>query len=227
VSRLHRKIPVLLVLSVAALAALAGSARACPCQEFCGQVAAHGSSLYGVPWRITANQRPITPHSKQLPTGELNFSIGDCGAPNEVERAPGIEVGSVGWSTGILLPLSSRFGLSVGSGSEVDPYPESDLSGFVTRRATTLLVAMSEGAPLVIRPRLAPAELRRRWPWLGRLRLFDAFFPAGPVPLHVAACDRDGNLLAGANSKLGSFDAQLRAAPTSPGPCQVATGGTG
>lgn len=175
----------ILVLSFGGTAALlsTGSAAACPCSEFCGPVIDHGSTLYRVPWRITAFERPAI--GPQPPSAEFRFSTGPCGNDN-----------GAGYFAAFDLPISRRLAFRALAGSSVDEFPESDLSGITSRRATTLILRLSDGSSEVIRPQLAPADLRRRWPWLNRVRAFDAYFESGLKPAGLAACDSRGRLIA-------------------------------
>jgi hypothetical protein len=166
-------------------------ASACPCSEFCGHVVSHGSSLYGVPWRITAATRPSTGRGA---SAEIHFSVKACG-----------EYSEAGYFVGLELPLSRRPFFHANSGIEIDSYPEGDLSGMVSRGIAKLNVKMNEGKTLVINLRRAPRGLRRDLPWLNHLRFFDKFFPAGEEPAEIVAFDHEGRILARRKSQQGSF----------------------
>lgn len=166
-------------------------ASACPCSEFCGHVVSHGSSLYGVPWRITAATRPSFGRGS---SAEIQFSIGACG-----------EYSEAGYFADMYLPLSRRPFFGALSGSEIDPYPERDLSGRTSRGIAKLSVKMDDGETLVIEPQRAPRGLRRDLPWLNQLRFFDKFFPADQRPIEIVALDKRGRILGRDKSARGSF----------------------
>lgn len=169
---------------------LPGGASACACGEFRGAVVAHGKSLYGVPWRIKA---ALSPPSTTRPRAiEVHFSIG---GPD----------GTVGYFTALPRRLPSAFVFTAITGSDIVDYPESDLSGVTRAKVTELVVKMSDGELLTVRPSPAPTEIRKRFPWLRGLRFFDVFFPADQRPRVVTALDRDGDVLARYASRRGSF----------------------
>jgi hypothetical protein len=151
-------------------------------------ILASGSSPAGAPWRIELQVSSGGP--------SFNFSVGDQGA--------------TGHSIGLLLPIARNFGIGADAGTQVDPYAESDLSGIAGRRATKIAVTMSSGEVLFVAPALAPLRLRQRLPWLGRLRFFDLFFPAGEKPLRAKAFDHNDHPLAIATSEHGLFDSSHR-----------------
>ncbi len=190
---------------VAALASSAllvpAAASACPCTEFCGPVVGHGKSLFGVPWRITA----IPPSPRGSRDATFQFSVGACGKDSES-----------GYFVGLPLPIPHAFVFTADTGTEIDPHPEGDLSGVSTRRAVRLVVSMSGGAALTIKPRLTPRRLWKRLPWLRGLRAFDKFFPAGEKPQIVTAYDRAGRMLARRRSDHGGFSRQRLAPADSP-----------
>jgi hypothetical protein len=93
-----------------------------------------------------------------------------------------------------------------GTGGEEIPYPS--LTGQTTARAKTLILRLSDGSTLSIHPVLAPVSLRRRWPWLGAVRVFSVYYEPGLEPERFLACSHDGRLLASAAaSRYHSFDA--------------------
>jgi hypothetical protein len=168
-------------------------ASACACGEINGVVMAHGSSLYGVPWRIKGALLPptSTTHSRYL---EVEFSIG-----------PTDGYTGVGSFTGLPLPLRPAFVFTGTSGSQIDQYPESNLSGVTNHNVTKLVVEMNEGDPLTVYPSFAPPGVRRRYPWLRAARVFDVFFPSSVRARVVTAYDRNENVLARRKAYLGSF----------------------
>lgn len=177
----------------AAVAMLApAGASACPCHEFCGRVVAHGSSLHGVPWRAIAATRSSGEQNSSI--AEVAFSIHACG-----------EYSEAGYSMGFLLPFATNSFLSANLGTDIDSYPESDLSGVTSRSIVKLTLTMSKGSPLSVYPSLAPRRMWRSLPWLRQLRFFAQFFPAGTAPLEVTAFDRAGHVLVRRKPKFGSF----------------------
>jgi hypothetical protein len=179
---LARRIPALLIAAAAVAAIfLPGGASACACGEFKGVVVAHGKSLYGVPWRIKAALRPP---STTMPRGiEVYFSIGEEGSGS-------------GYFASLPRRLPPAFVFTANKGGGIDDFPESDLSGVARGRAVELVVKMSDGQFLTVRPALAPLEIRKRFPWLRGFRFFDAFFPSSQEPRMVTALDGDGRVLA-------------------------------
>jgi hypothetical protein len=83
---------------------------ACGCGDFKGPVVAHGSSPYGVPWRIKT----------------VHMNLGGGRAKILVESLVGDAMG--GSIAELALPLPSRFVFGAESRGEVDEYPESDIS---------------------------------------------------------------------------------------------------
>jgi hypothetical protein len=192
ISPMRRRIKVwAAALSVATAVLVPAGASACPCSEFCGHVVAHGSSLYGVPWRITAATRPSTGRG---PSAEIHFSIGACG-----------EYSEAGYFGGMYLPLPRGPFFQANSGIEIDAYPEGDLSGRTGRGITKLSVKMDDGETLAVEPQRAPVGLRRDLPWLNQLRFFDKFFPADQRPTEIVAFDKQGRILGRGKSARGSF----------------------
>jgi hypothetical protein len=182
-----------LVLTLITAAGLPKTAPACACGELNGVVMAHGSSLYGVPWRIKAAllTPTSTTSSRYL---DVQFSIG----PTEGYTG-------VGYFADLPLPLRPAFVFTATSGSEIDQYPEGDLSGVTNHNVTKLVVGMSEGDPLTVYPSFAPPEVRKRFPWLRAARVFDVFFPSSVRARVVTAYDRNENVLARRKAYLGSF----------------------
>jgi hypothetical protein len=174
------------------LAGPPAGATACACGEFNGKVVAHGTSLYGVPWRIKASRLPRD--SATGPAVLVDFSIA---AKDEYSEA--------GWGTVFALPVAPAFLLSAKTGVEIDRYPEGDFSGVTDGRVETLIVTMSEGEPLTIHPQLAPTGFRRNLPWLRGLRFFDEFYAAGRRPVAIAALDSEGVVIARRRGDRGSF----------------------
>lgn len=188
----------ILLLAVLMTAVLGtGASSACGCGEFKGFVVARGESLYGVPWRIEASH----PHTDASGRRGVEFAF-EFDPPASPES---------GYFKGMNLPISKRLVFSANAGSEVDPYPEGDVSGVTGSRAATLRVAMSDGGELLIEPQLASPRLRERFPWLRRLRFFDYFFAAGPQPVRITAFDSTGSVLAASSSRRGSFFALIPA----------------
>jgi len=181
-----------------------GGAPACACGERNGVVVAHGSSLYGVPWRIKAGLLPrIGSQPRSL---EVHFSVGP---PESYEGS--------GYFKMLPLPLHPSFVFSATKGSEFDDYPEGDLSGITSWRVTSLVLTMSDGAPLTVYPASAPAHLRSRFSWLRSARFFNAFFPSSQQPELVEAFDREGHLLARDRGARGPFFGIARRRDDPPG----------
>lgn len=180
------------IVAAAAFFAVPGGATACACGERNGVVVAHGKSLYGAPWRIKAGLLPrLGPQPRSL---ELHFSVGPAGSAD-----------GVGYFKYLPLPLHPRFVLSATGGSEINEYPESDLSGVTSWRVASLIVEMGEGDPLTVFPVSAPEGIRKRFRWLRGTRFFSIFFPSSREPDLVTAFDRSGRVLARARGDRGQF----------------------
>jgi len=154
-----------------------GGASACGCGEFRGVVVAHGSSLYGAHWRIKAIlPRDAGPHSAMF-----EFSI-DTG--NES-----------GYFTTLPRPVPRVLVLTATKGSDIDKFPEADISGIAAGRVTRLQVEMADGQVLESEPARAPERFRNRFHWLRGLRFYDVFFPEDQEPVQVTAFDAQGKVL--------------------------------
>ncbi|HWO16476.1 MAG TPA: hypothetical protein VNM89_07165 [Solirubrobacterales bacterium] len=188
-SRLAAVLPIALL--VLGIGVLPGAAPACACGEPQGFVVARGESLYGVPWLIKASP----PRTDSLERRWVEFHF---------DMLPPAFFG-VGYFKGMGFPIPEGFLFSIGSGSDLDPYPERELSGLTSRRVATLTVKMNDGPPMTFRPLLAPRPLRQRFPWLGRLRVFYWFFPSDLEPQLLTARDSGGRVLARRKSDRGSF----------------------
>jgi hypothetical protein len=177
----------LVFLTVAGLA-LPGSAGACGCGEVTGPLVAQGRSPHHVPWYIRAEDDTSN-----------GFAFFDFGL-----RKPGYP--AAGYTTGLPLPIPDQFVFTADTGSGLDPFHESDLSGIAAGRVSTLIVSVGRGhRPLRISPRPAPAELLTTMPWLGSLRFFDRFFSDKLTPRVVTALDANGAPLARVRSNRGLF----------------------
>lgn len=185
-------------LAVATLVGLPGGASACACGEFKGVVVAHGSSLYGVPWRIKASRLVgMNPARPRTPYLLSTFLIGEPGSDS-------------GYGSAMPLPVSQRFVFTANSGTYVGEYPESNLSGITNSRAVELQVEMNDGALLTVAPALPPRSLRQRFPWLRGLRFFDVFFSASQSAKMVTAFSQSGAMLGRSKSHRGRFSADRR-----------------
>jgi hypothetical protein len=162
------------------LLAPAGSS-ACGCGPTTRFVVAHGTSPNGAPWRIKADQRPVTTSPRSV---EFEFISGD---PDERN--------GFGYLTSMSLPIPPAFVFQATSGDGVYPEKEGDVSGIGRPRAARLVAQMSDGSAIQIETVRPPAKLRRRFPWLRGLVFFDQFYPADIEPLAITAYGRDGHLL--------------------------------
>ena len=179
---------------LAALAATAailapGGASACGCGEFRGVVVAHGSSLYGVPWRIKA----ILPRDAGPGRAMFEFTIGD---PEESEG---------GYFTDLPRPIPRGLALTALRGSGFDDFPEADLSGIAAGRVALVRVEMEDGQTVEVEPARAPERLGDRFHWLRALRFYDAFFPDSQEPVRVTALDSNGQEVERLDFRHGAF----------------------
>jgi hypothetical protein len=179
----------LLATLVAAAASffIPGGATACGCGEFRGVVVAHGSSLYGAPWRI----KSILPRDSGPGYAMFEFSV-----------AAG---GESGYSTSIPRPIPRAFVLTASRGSDVDEFPEGDISGITAGRVARLQVEMADGQLLEAEPLRAPERFRNRFHWLRGLRFYNLFFPADREPVRVTARDAQGKVLDRLDWRRGAF----------------------
>jgi heat shock protein HslJ len=180
---------------------LPSAAPACACGDFRGVVVADGASPSGQPWRIKVSRPSVDKAGSR--TVEFYFSTG---------LLDGYE--HVGYFKRVALPISKQFVLSANAGS--DAVGENDLSGLAGRRAVALVVGLSNGDQVTVAPQLAPERLRRRFPWLQRLRFFDGFL-GDASPVWVRALDHRGRQLASRQADRGLFWAvNKRGAPGAP-----------
>jgi hypothetical protein len=184
--------PVMALTAIAALVGFAvpGGATACACGEFEGPVVVRGESPHGVSWRIEV----IEPETAGLDGqgGLFSFQIG---GPSS----------DAGYFSEVPVPAPPAFVFTGTSGSSIDRFPESDLSGVTSSRVAMLRLTMSRGAALAVHPRLAPQPLLGRFGWLGEFRVFERFFAANRKVVQVTALDAEGHVLARIRSKQGSF----------------------
>jgi hypothetical protein len=173
----------LAAVSALALAlAIPADASACPCSEFCGPVVDHGTTLFGVPWRIAA-VRPSAGVAGR-PSATLHFSTGACGSYSDDGYSPRSICRSQ--------PPSSSKAIR---GSDTDSNPDRDISGETSRRVATLTATMSQGEPLNIHPTPAPKRLWRAFPWLRSVRVFETYFPAETEVVEITAFNRASRVL--------------------------------
>lgn len=162
--------------------ALPGGASACGCGEFNGPVVAHGSSEYGVPWRVKLVE--TTPRGPEGRRATFEFSIGRKG-----------EFPESGGFTNLPVAAFHHFFATATPGSDIDDHPEADISGMVQARAATLEVELSDGSSVKVAPQRAPQRLLERYRWLRAARFFDVYFPDSLEAIGLAAYDRAGNLI--------------------------------
>jgi hypothetical protein len=110
-----------------------------------------------------------------------------------------------GYFTHLPLPLHPEFLFTANYGSEIDDYPESDISGVTRRHVWTLTVEMSDGESASVQPTLAPEPLLKRFRWLRGVRFYDVFFSASQTPERITALDRQGRVLARYRNHRGIF----------------------
>ena len=172
-----RRLSLLSLLAAAVVAPFAPGASACGCGEFRGVVVAHGSSLYGAPWRIKA----VVPRDSGPDQAMFEFSVG---------KSP-----DGGYFSSLPRPVPKALVLTASPGSEIDEFPESDVSGITAGQVTRLEVEMDDGHVLETEPLRAPARFRNRFHWLRALRFYDVFFPDSEEPVQVTALDAQGHVL--------------------------------
>lgn len=145
-------------------------ATACPpCSELCGRVIAHGTSPSGEPWRIKVSHLPAG--RTQPPSAVFRFSNGPCA--------------TVGYINVISLSTLTHFAFSALDGDG----PEANISGVSGIGVRLLVARFADNSRVVIRPQMAPRTLRKRWPWLRRVGVFNKFLPSRSPLRELAACD--------------------------------------
>jgi len=150
-----------------------------------GPVVARGESPAGVPWRINVD--------RYRHQAIFQFSL----------DPPGYE--DAGYFTGFRLPIHRRFLLTGVTGSSISPFPENDVSGIADGTARKLVIKMSSGEPVAVKPERAPKRLHGRFGFLRGLRFFDVFYEEGRRPRVIRAFDSAGELLGSRRSHGGSF----------------------
>ncbi len=100
-----------------------------------------------------------------------------------------------GYFTTMPLPIPRAFVLTASKGSDIDDFPEADISGITTGRAVRLQVEMADGQILESEPLRAPERFRNRFHWLRGLRFYDVFFPEDQEPVQITALDAQGKVL--------------------------------
>jgi hypothetical protein len=146
---------------------------------------AHGHSPHHVPWRIRAKRDHVADAI------DIDFFL---------DRS-----GEDGYGTQIPFPVPHSFIFTADTGSDLDRYHERDLSGVTTRRVTKLLLTMSKGDRIKLRPHLAPRRVRRHHGWLDGLRFFDRFYLGHRRPRWVTALNAEGHVLAHRHTDRGFF----------------------
>jgi hypothetical protein len=100
------------------------------------------------------------------------------------------------WGWGEDVPeLFPRRGFTYGAGSGFGPGQDQVVSGLAGLSVVSIAIELEDGSSFVVRPRLAPARLRRSRPWLRHLRFYLVFFPDGPAPRSETARDSGGHVL--------------------------------
>jgi hypothetical protein len=152
---------------------------------------AAGTSLHGVPWRITARREGENPGGSD-PFIAIDFKT--VGYPQS------------GFGSALPLPvrIPPAFFSAIG-GSYMDPPPESDFAGFTGKRVYSLVVRMQVGDSVTIYPQPAPPRLRRHICWLRHLKFFDGYFEGAPIPVEMTAYDATGKALGSKKPTGGSF----------------------
>lgn len=159
-----------------------GQSWACACGEFRGVVVAHGTSPYGVPWRIKARLAPATKtHPRAF---EAYFSIGEKGS-----------YAGAGHFTGLYLPLHPAFTFTALTGSEAEGAPEGDVNGLVRRSIAKLVIKMSDGELIEAQPMFAPRAKRKRHKWLRGMGAYQVFYAAHQEVRAIAAYDLSGRVV--------------------------------
>jgi hypothetical protein len=149
-------------------------------------VVAHGRSHHHVPWHVRGER--ARPDALQF-----DFFIDPPGYSD------------AGYGIQLPYPVPHGFVFGALTGSDIDPYPESDLSGIAARRVHRLVVKMNKGRSLRFHPRLAPRRIREQFKWVRGLRFFDRFYSSRRRPRVVKALDAEGHVLARRRSNQGSF----------------------
>jgi hypothetical protein len=142
-------------------------------------IIASGTSYFEVPWQAT------------VPSGNpgvIQFSVDSR------------QQFSKGWVDRLYVPSSGFSVFRAQMKTGIDPRPEGEIAGVASPDVALLLVQMGDGTVLEVAPSTP------RVPWLGQIRVFDAFFPAGGVePVDVQALDASNHILADRQPVNGSF----------------------
>jgi hypothetical protein len=182
---LRASLALAVLLAAAVLPAAAGAKRHRHRVHRADPVIAGGTSYFGVPWQATVpNGNP----------GVIQFAI---------DSREGF---SKGWVDRLSVPSSAPSVFRAETRTDIDPRPEVELAGVTSPDVALLQVQMSDGEVLEVYPSPPSPAAQSRLPWLGQVRVFDAFFPAGGVvPEYVRAMDAGNNILADRPSNNGSF----------------------
>ncbi len=100
-----------------------------------------------------------------------------------------------GYFTGLPVKLLRHIRLSANLGSEIDPYPESDVSGLTGGRVVALSIALSDGSTVEVAPQKAPARLFGRYPFLRGIRFFEAFYGSDLEPERIVGLGAQGQVV--------------------------------
>lgn len=85
-------------------------------------------------------------------------------------------------------------GFTIGARDEVSN-SERVFGGVVNSRVSRIAVQMSNGEPLVVRPKLPTRELRERFVWLRNIRYAMRFYPAGSHAIKATLYSVDGKVV--------------------------------
>lgn len=99
---------------------------------------------------------------------------------------------SFGWGIPAGGHLSNAF--TIGAQDE-SSNSERVFAGAVGGRVTRIIVQMSSGGPLTIRPKLPAKRLREKFVWLRNVRYIMRFYPAGSYATKVTLYSADGKVV--------------------------------
>lgn len=101
--------------------------------------------------------------------------------------------------------LPSGAGWTVTAGIKNNGASETAFVGYTGVEGTEVVATLADGSTFTVKPRLAPAALRKKVVWLRGFRFFVYFHPSRPRIEQVAVYTRGGRLIYRAKGIAGGF----------------------